>query len=134
MSPKEFEDLEPKVPQLKRRKLVKASNKEPSFDAFVEKSKGGFVALLAARRKTGPKLVIRPMAAYEALLSGEPIAVRHLAEVPLPSTDVVPLTTIPVDSASTRLLGPNIQYILEDIEMELEDSKAGDLTRLRPLP
>ena len=122
----EFEDPEePEVPQLKRIKLVKASNKEPAFDAHAKKSKGGFVALLAARRKTGPKPKIRPVAVYEALLSSKPIAVRPLAEVLLPLTGVVPLMAIPIDSASLRLSSPNIQHILKDIKMELEDSVAG---------
>jgi hypothetical protein len=120
--PEDPEELE--VPQLKRRKLVKASDKEPALDALAKKSKSGFVALLAVRRKIGLKPMIRPMAAYEALLFDEPIAVRPLAEVLLPPTNVVPLTTIPVDLASTRLSGPNIQHIFEDIEMELEDSTA----------
>jgi hypothetical protein len=116
---------EPEVPQLKRRKLVKASDKELALDAPAKNSKSGFVTLLAARRKVGLKPMIHPVAAYEALLFGEPNAVRPLAEVPLPPTNVVPLTAILVDLASTRLSGPNIQHIFEDIEMESEDSIAG---------
>jgi hypothetical protein len=131
----EFEESEePKeleVPQVKRRKLVRASDPESTPIAPTEptlkatKDKGGFAALLAAQRKTSPKLVIRLVVAYEALLSNEPIDVKPLTEAPLPSTAAVLLIAIPVDSVSPRLSGLDIQHILEDIEMKLEDSVTG---------
>jgi hypothetical protein len=124
---------EPEGHQLKRRKLVKTSDAEPTFVspakltlvAPVEKRKGGFAALLAAQRKIGLKLMIHPMATYEALLFDEPIIVKPLAEVLLPPTSAIPFTAIPVDSMSPRLSSPNIQHVLEDIEMESKDSVIG---------
>jgi hypothetical protein len=125
------EPKEPEVPQVKRRKLVRALDPEQTPIALTEpalkatKDKGGSAALLAAQRKIGPKLVISPVATYEALRSNEPIAVKPLTEVPLPSTSAIPFIAIPMDSVSPRLSGPNIQHILEDIEMKSEDSVAG---------
>ncbi|KAE8076623.1 hypothetical protein FH972_015260 [Carpinus fangiana] len=118
------ETEESKEPQLKKKKMVKASDKARVPEALVEKSKGSFAAFLAAQRKTGPRLVIRLVAAYEALLIDEPIIVKPLAEVLLPSTGAVPFMAILVDSASLRPLGPNIEHLLEDFEMESEDSVA----------
>jgi hypothetical protein len=66
---------------------VKASDVEPTpvaptelaLVASIEKSKGGFVALLVAWRKTGLKPMISPVTAYKALLFDELIAVKPLA-------------------------------------------------------
>jgi hypothetical protein len=66
--------------------------------------------------------MIHPMATYEAFLSDEPVVVKPLAEVLLPPTSAIPFIAILVDSMSPRLSSPNIQHILEDIEMESKDS------------
>jgi hypothetical protein len=121
------EPEEPKVQQLKKRRLVKALGRE----AQAEKGKAGFCHFPCCLRKTGPQPMIRPVATYEALLANEPIAVKHLVKVLLHPIGATPTIAIPIDSISPRPLGPNIQHMLEEIEMGLKDSVGGGLNKTR---
>ncbi|KAE8037903.1 hypothetical protein FH972_010456 [Carpinus fangiana] len=120
------EPKELKVQQVKKRRLVKVSDRE----AQAEKGKAGFVAFPAAQRKPGHWPMIRPVAAYQAFLANEPIAVKPLAVVLLHPISATPATATPIDSMSQRPSGPNIQHILKEIETDSEDSVGEGSTKL----
>jgi hypothetical protein len=68
------------------------------------------------------KPVVKTMEEVKAFIANEPITVKPLDMAPLGSVGATLGTAIPIKSTSFQPLGSNIQYILDDIKLEV-DSK-----------
>jgi hypothetical protein len=81
-------------------------------------------SFLVARRKQAPKPSVLVMANVEAFFANEPVEVspENATEPVLEETLQVIEGPTPTTSILGQPLGSNIQHILEDIELELEDS------------
>jgi hypothetical protein len=68
------------------------------------------------------KPVVKTMEEVKAFIANEPITMKPLDMAPLGLVGATLGTVIPIKSTSFQPLGSNIQYILDDIKLEV-DSK-----------
>ena len=76
------------------------------------------VNFLGARRRTGPKPVVKSVAEAEAFLANEPVPVQPLNMVPLISEGAALRTIIPMEFVYFIPLSSSINTILSDIDIE----------------
>ena len=77
---------------------------------------------LANRRKQIPPPFVLPMAEVEAFLANEPVEAISVNVVKPVAEETIKAPGGPIPSVLCYPLGSNIQHILEDIDMELEES------------
>ena len=77
---------------------------------------------LANRRKQIPPPSVLPMAAIEAFLANKPVEVVPVNVIELVAEESIQAPTGPILSVLCHPLGSNIQHILEDIDMDSEES------------
>jgi hypothetical protein len=112
------------APAAKKRKLSKAAELEvptvqPAASATEEVDVAGF---LASRRKKAELPSVPRLAEVEAFIANEPVPAVPVAVVNPVGEEPLRAPEGPIPSLLNKPLGSNIQHILDDIDMELEDS------------
>jgi hypothetical protein len=112
------------APAVKKRKLSKAAELEvPKAELVVSVIGAVDVAgFLASRRKRVELPSVPPLAEVEAFIANEPVHAVPVAVAKPVGEEIPRAPEEPTPSQLNKPLGSNIQHILDDIDMESEDS------------
>ena len=114
-----YEPEESEEPPLKKKKTTTSEATMP-----VKTMQDQLACFLGARRRIGLKPVVKTAEEVKAFIADELVAVKLLNMAPLGSIRAAPMTAIPIESTSFQPLGSNIQYILDDIELDVESDNS----------